>query len=43
MRTQGHKWSQCDELLNVLACSQQNLLTLGKSVIRFGMGRRWQQ
>ena len=32
-------------LLNELTCSQQNSssLTLGKSVINFGMGRQWQQ
>ena len=45
VRTQEHQWSQCDELLSELTCSQQNfnLFTPGKSVIGFSMGRRWRQ
>ena len=40
VRTQEYLWFQCDELLSTLTCSQENsnLLTLGKSVIGFGMG-----
>ena len=45
MRTSEHLWSLCGVSLSELISSQQNLslLTLGKSVIIFGMGRRWQQ
>ena len=45
VRTPEHLWSQCGVLLSELICSQQNssLLTPDKSVIRFGIGRRWRQ